>query len=94
VTILKHGTEPDISTTAPVDSMRVASTFQIFGDALGAMLRAQNGSAAEIAARHFARRLANEIYLEDCRAARSRRDKWLSIIDGQVRGTSSRREGS
>jgi len=68
--------------------------YQIFGGALIAAFSAKPGSGTESAARAFACRMAHEIYLEDCRAALTRRDKWLALLVVQVSGTTSEREGA
>lgn len=91
----KHETEPDIPVSAPVDSDRQRPTsYQIFASALVAALGAKPGSGAEAASRTFARRMAHEIYLEDCRAAVVRRNKWLALLGAQASGSTSEREGS
>jgi hypothetical protein len=82
------------ASTAPVESHHPPSSYPIFASAVVAALRARPGSGAESAARAFARRMAHEIYLEDCRAALFRRDKWLALLVAQMSGTTSEREGA
>jgi hypothetical protein len=62
----------------------VSNAFTPFTHAVLAQLAAEPGTGAHTAARWAARRLAQEVYLEDCRAAKERRDKWLAILDADV----------
>ena len=106
---MKHGMEADPTmpgtvdestgsvvtvSTAQVESRHPPSSYPIFASALSAALRARPGSGAESAALAFARRMAHEIYLEDCRAALARRDQWLALLALPVSGTGSREEGA
>jgi hypothetical protein len=84
---VKHETQSVPKASAPVDSgERKATTYQVFASAVTAAICAKPGTGTEAAALSFARRMAHEVYLEDCRSAAAVREKWLALLAIPVSG--------